>query len=94
MGAKEGTAAGLVGALAAGERLTGAGGDSLSLLGQAIDLNIDIGVGGANDDHGLLGRGGDGEQWRGKGLGGERDVGGGMVAIVVEAKRQKGSWGR
>ena len=46
-------AASLVGALAAGQRLPRPSRDRLPRGRQALDLDVNVGVGGAHDDHGL-----------------------------------------
>lgn len=72
------TAAGLVGALATGESLAGAGSDGLALAREAVDLYVDVGVGGAHHHHGGLLRGGVGSGREGSG-GGEGGRGEGEV---------------
>lgn len=86
---KAAAAAGLVGALAARERLPGAGGDCLALKGEAVDLDVDVGVGGAHDHHRLRRRDGDGAGGGRGGEGGKGEAGwdgtfgGGVRALGV-----------
>lgn len=49
-GGELGSAAGLVGPLSAGEGLTADGGDGLPLFREAVDLYVDVGVGGSHND--------------------------------------------